>query len=229
MNYDNPQLVDALAREYVLGTLRGPARRRFERVARSNLLARRAVNDWQRQLAGLAGEVEPVAPPAHIWQSISRAIGAPRASTPARTSRVAGLLAAGFALVAMVFGGLYLTREAELLPPTYIAVLQDAENAPAWSVQAYLDLRRLRIRPLGDAAPPPDRVFELWMLPADGSNPVSLGVIAAATPGELSLDERQAAILRGTKALAISVEPPGGSPTGVPTGDVLFVGGLFEG
>lgn len=36
MNYRNPERIDRLAAEYALGTLRGPARRRFERLLRDH-------------------------------------------------------------------------------------------------------------------------------------------------------------------------------------------------
>ncbi len=71
-----------------------------------------------------------------------------------------------------------------------------------------------------------DRVLELWSVPPQG-NPSSLGLIAA--DGLTVLDRRrlpQTLLKGGTAALAVSVEPPGGSPTGTPTGPVVFAGKL---
>jgi len=47
MRYEAPDLLDQLAGQYVLGTLRGRARRRFERVIENNPAARAAVQRWE--------------------------------------------------------------------------------------------------------------------------------------------------------------------------------------
>ena len=49
MNYLLPERLDRLAREYVLGTLTGPARRRFERLLRQAPVAMVAVSTWQER------------------------------------------------------------------------------------------------------------------------------------------------------------------------------------
>jgi anti-sigma-K factor RskA len=67
-------------------------------------------------------------------------------------------------------------------------------------------------------------VFELWSVPPQG-NPRSLGLISAARATVIPRDRLPATLLKGgTAALAVSIEPPGGSPTGVPTGPVVFAG-----
>jgi anti-sigma-K factor RskA len=72
----------------------------------------------------------------------------------------------------------------------------------------------------------PDRVLELWSVPPEG-NPRSLGLISANGVTVLKRERLPATVLKGgTAALAVSVEPPGGSPTGVPTGPVVFAGKL---
>ena len=47
MNYDNHNLIDHLAAEYVLGTLKGPARKRFARLLMTSDYARHATNQWE--------------------------------------------------------------------------------------------------------------------------------------------------------------------------------------
>lgn len=75
MRYRDPELLDALAAEYVLGTLRGPAARRFEHLAAQDLLVRQAVQRAERRLSPLAAELAPVTPPAVIWEQIETVLG----------------------------------------------------------------------------------------------------------------------------------------------------------
>jgi hypothetical protein len=83
MRYRNDRIRDALAAEYVLGTLRGPARRRFERSLKEAPRLRRAVAVWQNLLAPLNHSIEPVPPPARVWRHIrSRIAGSGRGRGP---------------------------------------------------------------------------------------------------------------------------------------------------
>lgn len=70
MNYRNPQLSAALAAEYVFGTLRGPARRRFERVMACEASVRADVYFWELRLAELTQAMPSVKPPAGAWDSV---------------------------------------------------------------------------------------------------------------------------------------------------------------
>ena len=70
MNYDRPELLDRLAAEYVLGTLRGRARKRFDRLQRELPAARGAVAVWEAQLNRLSSVVPATAPPGRVWDAI---------------------------------------------------------------------------------------------------------------------------------------------------------------
>ena len=74
MNYLLPERLDRLAREYALGTLAGPARRRFERLLRQTPAAMRAVGAWQERLGGLAGAVPPMQPSESVWKGFWRCV-----------------------------------------------------------------------------------------------------------------------------------------------------------
>ena len=80
-----------------------------------------------------------------------------------------------------------------------------------------------------DAARPvvagPNQSYELWLLPAHGGAPVSLAVLGSLD-AKFALAPAHADRLRAGGKLAISVEPAGGSPTGGPTGSVIFVGSI---
>jgi anti-sigma-K factor RskA len=77
---DKFALQDRLAAEYVLGTLRGRARLRFEGWTRDDAGLRRRVEDWQARLNPLAEAVAPVRPPRRVWKAIEARIGAAAAA-----------------------------------------------------------------------------------------------------------------------------------------------------
>ena len=73
----------------------------------------------------------------------------------------------------------------------------------------------------GDAT----RVPELWLIPPDG-RPRPVGLLRADRGVTLSLPPELAVLATGKAVLAVSLEPPGGSPTGLPTGPVIGTGPL---
>jgi anti-sigma-K factor RskA len=223
MRYDDPQLLDALAREYVLGTLHGRARARFARVIGASLPARRAVLGWEKQLAPLARTAAPVEPPPHVWERVETAIGR-RAARPTRAAAIWRGLAAGLAALAVLVAGVYLGQQ-RLEPAQYVAVISD-QATPIWLVQAFTD--ELRVNTINNRPIPATNSYELWMLPGGDAPPVSLGLLPAAGNRALPLDAQAHAVLAVTPTLAVSLEPAGGSPTGAPTGPVLFTAPLVR-
>jgi anti-sigma-K factor RskA len=83
------------------------------------------------------------------------------------------------------------------------------------------DGRAMVTKPLVNVSMEANRALELWSLPPSGA-PRSLGLIAA----DKATVVKRGKVLEGTSALAVSLEPAGGSPTGAPTGPVLYVGKL---
>ena len=78
------QLIDLLAAEYVLGTLRGGARRRFQQYADQDPAIRTAIDEWQRRISPMAELAEPRMPPAAVWEAIERRLGLTDARNSAR-------------------------------------------------------------------------------------------------------------------------------------------------
>lgn len=256
MNYDDPSLRDHLAAEYALGTLRGRARRRFERLMEGDPALRELTGVWETRLNPLAAMVKPVPPPATTWSRIEARLGpeaAPRLrparARPRRSWRerlfarpatpVPSLATAGMwycvafwrttgliATAAAAALALYLVGAASRpgpLAPTHLAVLTGAETVPA--LVARLDTRsgRVEVEPVGLPAPAPDTALELWLLPPGGA-PRSLGLLGDSGLAR-ELPAADAASLAAA-ALAVSREPAGGSPTGLPTGPVLYKGAV---
>lgn len=229
MNYNNPELVDRLASEYVLGTLRGTARRRFDRLLAERADVRAAVWRWEARLGELAAQVEPQQPPASSWQDIEGRLFAGRAR--ARASgwlwKIWGAAATALSLVLAVLlvqtGGL----QDPVSQPDHVAIVGDASE-PLWLISADLESGLLSARAVNAEAAEVDRVFELWMLPTDGA-PQSIGLLPVAG-GEVEhvLPAGLLALLQQSKGLAISLEPPGGSPSGLPTGPIVATAKVHE-
>lgn len=234
MNYQRPDLIDRLASEYVLGTLRGPARRRFEDLMRAYIPARRAVYWWEQRLAHIAMEVPPVSPPAHVWPRIAQRIApqSPRMHESRETAtRWWQTLAAGLAVIAIGLASVLTLRTPDVqvraLQPAQTAIVADA-TAPLWLVNAYPETRQLHVRAIRSIAAEPGRVFELWMLPTSGAAPVSLGLLPASGEATLPLPPAASQVLAASSTLAVSIEPLGGSTTGAPTGPVVFTAPLLQ-
>lgn len=242
---------DALAGEYVLGTLPADERAAFEaRLAREPDLAR-AVASWRERLAPLADAVAPVAPPPDLFSRIearldarSRPAERPQASLAEPVSldevrrlrralrgwRIAagglGALAAAAVLaLAVLAPGVFgpgVFGPAEPPQERYVAVVDRGGALPALIVQVDVAQGLVRVRaPAAEA--PPDRDLELWLV-AEGGDPRSLGLVRDAA--DIRLEPAVARAAPGA-TLAVSVEPPGGSPTGAPTGPVVYTGVLI--
>lgn len=221
MNYDDPGLQRRLAAEYVLGTLQGPARRRFETLLVRDERLRRAVAAWERRLSPwvMAGKPEPV--PDRVWRDIQRRLGL-TAATPAPAGW--RWWAFGSTAVAAVLALVLVMQPGS--PPAWqdVAVLSTDKAEAVWIVRARHDGRLLQLSGLARVEVPAGHDLELWAIPA-GQAPQSLGVLRRS-PGraELLLDARAQARLARASVLAVSLEPAGGSPTGAPTGPVLYTG-----
>ncbi|SEP42763.1 Anti-sigma-K factor RskA [Methylobacterium sp. ap11] len=228
------------AAEYVLGTL-GRAEReayRQERAGSPSLQA--AERAWEARLAPLAAAVPGIAPPAGAWDRIAARLPAeaPGISTrvsdrpaapvvdlrPAlrrwrRAAVAAGSLAAGLALFIAVER---LAPRAE--PAQYLAVVNRGGELPALVVRVDTRAGTVQVRALAAEAPR-DRSLELWVVPASGV-PRSLGLVRDAADTRLALPAGDRPLLDGA-SLAVTVEPPGGSPSGAPTGPAIYSGRLI--
>jgi anti-sigma-K factor RskA len=227
MRHDQPQLIDALASEYVLGTLRGAARRRFERWRSENWHIASRVQTWESRLIPLALGLPPLAPAPEVWRAIEARIGIAEASraVPARRAAMRAL-AAAVVVCAVAAGGFFAWRMT--LPPQLqpVATIKAAQGPGVWSIETDARGARLRAVALAGAVARPGHSFELWALPQGGGAPVSLGLLPDAGQLERTLSATQQDALAHASKLAVSLEPPRGSPSGAPTGPVLFVAEL---
>jgi anti-sigma-K factor RskA len=227
MDYGRAPLADRLAAEYVLGTLRGGARRRLETLLPAHPLLRAAVADWQARLAPLADRVAAVEPSAQLWSRIEQRLfnAETQASLPwwRRLGLWQGL--ATTATVAAIGLGVLLNQPQPVQPPIVIVLNANPDAAgvmPARFVASVTpDGRALVLRPVDAVALDATRALELWAVPPQGA-PRSLGVVR---PDQATTVLRTQ-LLDNTAAFAVSLEPAGGSPTGAPTGPILSLGRL---
>jgi anti-sigma-K factor RskA len=231
MNLHDPDRADALAGEYVLGTLRGRARQRLEHLARSDRIVADAVRSWEERLLPLAEALAPIAPPSRVWAAILARIRGAATMPRARSLRWApagwwrGLALVGLA-TSLALAIALLKPAPEAPEGTLVVVLAGQDAKPALVATAARTGRYLAVKALAPVAVAPNRALELWMLPERG-NPRSLGLISTIAPAGVARIELPVAAdqaLQNIPALAISLEPAGGSPTGLPTGPVLYTG-----
>lgn len=220
---------DLLAAEYMLGVLSSDemadVRRRGE--TEPSLLA--SIAAWEIRLAPLAELAPAVAPPPELWERLSTATAAANSNVP-MTARAGPLGRVGFwrattaaalALAAALAALAYLPRAA---PPARIAALAPL-GGPATAFVA--ELRgdgTLLVSAIAPAPVPAGRDLELWVLPRGGQRPASLGTLPPAGRPITVVADR---VPEGAQLL-VSLEPAGGSPTGQPTGAVLY-GGVVTG
>ncbi len=230
MKYDSPQLRDTLAAEYVLGTLTGRVRARFQRLLKYDVELRRIVAGWESRLAPLAALAPAVTPPARVWQAIAaRVSGARRTAGFWASPGLWRSLAAVSTACVIALAALLILRQTPVEEPvSTVAVLADARSQPlmviSWPPQTTEARRHLKVKMLAQPELPAGKSFELWMLPGGSAAPVSLGVITASLTQSVPVTAAASRMLAAISAMAVSIEPAGGSPTGAPTGPVIMSG-----
>ncbi len=225
-NLTDPELIDRLASEYVLGTLRGPARRRFERWRGSSPAVDERCRFWEEHLMPLAMGLKPLEPPARVWRAIAKRLNL-SGRVPSRRWTGTWAIAASIALV-VGLATLAYWRLGEPQRATALATISTPSGAPVWRVEFYAPQRgsgRITIQAEQLPPRPAGRDYELWALPK-GGNPVSLGVLPSTGVARHALSPAQKQALASSTQVAVSIEPVGGSPTGQPTGAIVFVAPL---
>ena len=226
---DRRDRLDQLAAEFALGTLPARPRARLARAARADAVVAQAIGEWEQRLAVLAEAVPAINPPPRVWTRIAARLGLQEAAGAAEAGswwgRLAlwrGLAVASFAAALALGIALYGQHPAAPEQPV-VAVLAGPDGKPALIASARRDDAFLLVKAVGAAPVQPGRALELWMLP-DGQPPRSLGVLPVGGVVRVPLAGPSASALANIPALAVSLEPAGGSPTGLPTGPVLYSG-----
>lgn len=230
MRYDNKQLADMLSAEYILGLLKGTARRRFEQLVRQKPVWAQTLNWWESHLHLLADTVPAVSPPNKVWKSIEAQLF--KRNTAQASSWWRNWAFASTALAA-VFATLLVVQTPQSVvdsTPAAVALLASDKSEAGWLLNetkkspTNVTINAIALASLQIKA---DNAFELWLLPADKSKPISLGLLPQKGNSVFKVPV-EVIPLMATGLLAVSLEPVGGSPTGQPTGAVLYQGKMTK-
>ena len=238
MNYLKEERLNALAAEYVVGTLRGKARTRYQKLMMQYQAVSDATAQWEQYLTGFAETLPPVTPPANVWESIQIKLGhkaandagiATGVNTPSDSDQVLdfekekqkrwknlSFLSTAAALVLAVL--LFVMQPMPAPEVSHIAVVNNADNTPLWVIEVSDETMNVKVTDAFVALA--DKDYELWMVPANGEAPISLGLMPEAN-GDTRVTP-DILLSQSIAALAVSLEAPGGSVTGAPT-EVLYI------
>lgn len=217
---------DSLAGEFVLGTLSPQQHAIVAERLGSDPALRAAVDTWEARLLELTALTTPQPPSARLWGRIQRSLN--ELAAPAAQQRVKwwrrlglwqGLSAAGLAASAVLAFTL-LTAP----PPTtqFVVVLMAPNSQTAgWVVQAS-DSRMIELIPLGQDVVPEGMALQFWTKGEQWQAPVSLGLVKPGEPYRIPLQSLPP--LESNQLFELTLENSGGSPTGLPTGPVKFIG-----
>ena len=216
---------DALAGEYVLGTLSAEQRAAVAAQLPTDPALAQAVAAWERRLLPLAALAEPVAPPPRLWRRIEDSLAL---NPPAPWWRVGwnslalwrGLAVSGMAAAALMAAVLVNQPPADA-PRFLVVLVAPQDKAPGWVVQAS-STRAVSLIPLATMEVPADKALEFWTKADDWNAPVSLGLVKPGQRIQVPLDKLPA--LQPNQLFELTLEPATGSPTGRPTGPIQFIG-----
>lgn len=225
MNIADSRFLDALCGEYLLGTLRGPARRRFEHALSEDPRAAQRLKQWERTFAPRYSNMMEVQPSAGVWKRLDRELELDRYRTPWHRRLGFWRAFAGAVTVALAIGiGLQVLRPVPTeTPAVEIARLEGKAKVSRVTAKLTADRSTLELQAARPVYAGPAQSYELWLIPVEGGAPLSLAVLGnldARVPVPPAHSRR---LIPGA-TLAVSVEPAGGSPTGAPTGPVILAG-----
>lgn len=240
MNYNRPELRDALASEYVLGTLHGAARRRFQQLLKGDPQLQAAVDFWQRQLLPMATPLSVAEPSRKLWAGIAARVAPPSAAAgPNWFERWFGMRGLA-SLAAGLFVGIGVTLTLPLtlpisdrgdepspsktqIPESYAGILSDGNGQPAMLISSrrhgkVVDIKVLRPIGIGQG-----QVLQLWALSKQGP-PIALGSVPAQGKASIVLPATSDVLLAQVDELAVSVATDSAASAGTPPPNFILRG-----
>jgi anti-sigma-K factor RskA len=245
-----PQLIDRLAGEYVLGTMHGGARRRFQKLMLQHQAVRSAVAAWEGRLHKLAVSVPQHAPSPKVWAAIEARTrpGPAQASAQEASSSggwfwrwMGGMAKAGVFTavgVAATLGVLnyapemlvsvdQVAQREQAMPQSYVGLLLDGEGRPSLLVSSTRHGSRVSVKSLRPMEAPAGKVLQVWALPRESGAPFPIGVATLTKPPgstTFQMSDSSEALLSKVGQLAVSVEDAPVAMGAAPTEPFLLKG-----
>lgn len=229
--------IEALAAEYVLGTLSREERLAVSSRREKEVALDKAIAAWERRLGPLAEVVAPVQPPSNLYNKIRARIGlaAHVVSLRSREEMLArrashwrnatvGMTALAASLAGVVGWQRHLAHE---MPTQYVAVLQSGDSKPAFLLTVDTKTNMFVISAVG-APKQPEKTYQVWLVNDRMPAPKSLGTFKEGDMEVMPTEKAGDHDMMMNATYAVSLEPEGGSPTGLPTGPVVFSGKLIK-
>jgi anti-sigma-K factor RskA len=234
---------EALAAEHALGVLNARDRAAAELRMASEPAFAADVEAWRARLAPMLESVPAVPAPQGVWQRIERMLPANDNGAIMNKLRFwRNSAVGGFALAAASLAGVMVqvnqppvvverqvpvSPQGQLLSASVVTT-QPGGIQPLFTASYDPDRKALIVTSLLPEGSDRDKVHELWLI-AGQDNPKSLGLVESGKAKIIALPTEVMAKMAEGAALAVSVEPPGGSknPAG-PSGPVIGVGKLSK-
>ena len=236
--YQNPELYEALAAEYVLGTLNGKAKLRFEKLIHERPYIRYAVDIWERRINELGQTVPEEKPPAAVWKGIKSEISS-SASSVAHSGALApstswwerlGLWQSATAVMGVLLAVLLVPSQPQNIPmPTYVSVLESSANKPMVVTMGDASKQLVSVRLMEKPVLAAGEELELWAIPKGGGDPVSVGVIGTdSMESQIQLTKPHWKSIMGAERFAITFEEKGRSSSASPSGRMMYEGQCLD-
>jgi anti-sigma-K factor RskA len=253
---DEPPSADVLAGEYVVGVLDAAQRREVEARIETDAGFARLVEGWQQRLAPWLDAYGVADVPAHLWPRIRSDLGWSPVEGARRPGvwhnvavwRAAAGLAAVVAIAALLADRDTVDGRDEAPTPVVVApaptsapepvdtppaaplpvtTLAHDDGTPGWLASVDRDHGKVLMVPVPTAGDAEGRVAELWVI-ADGAAPASLGIVSNDHSHTVEVPDALRAALVDGSLLAVTLEPQGGAPGGVPTGPIIAKGDIRQ-
>ena len=234
---NNPALQQKLAAEYVLGTLRGGARRRFETWMRQDAALQHVVREWQGNLMPMAEFSKAKRPASSVWIALEKRL---KLNIDDRWTFLRKLLEdlnfwRGLGVVsttaALVMVSVLLSRQVEQTLPVnnYVATLSDDKSQPIAVISSDVKHKQLVVRFVTSQAVASDKSLELWAVSKEGKVK-SLGLVASNNgTNSFTINMPENMTPDNTPLLAVTLEPKGGSGNPEkPSGPIIFKGNWLQ-
>jgi anti-sigma-K factor RskA len=237
---NEPPSDDLLAGELVLGVLDTVQHRQLQARVQSDREFALRVEQWERRLAPLLSDIQPVEPPAQVWAGICRRLGWTEREAASGIWgslsfwRAATVLASVIAVAAITLT--VEERPSVVTPPLAkqaepqakpVTPLAHDDGTPGWLASVDAAHGTVLMVPVPAAADPQGRVPELWLIPA-GQAPRSLGAVSINRSHTVTVPQDARAALVPGSVLAITLEPPTGIPHPAPTGAIIAKGTIRQ-